>query len=375
MPAIHLWCPSLSASEGGIESYSLSLAKALVAVAGKENVTVFVRNEVEDDVRALLGVKVRGGARGWPRSFRAIRFAINSVTRALLDRPDLIISTHLNFSPVAALVKRLTNVSYWVSLHGVEAWEIQRTSRRRAVSTADLLLPVSEFTRERVMNSCSIPVEKMRVLHDTFEPERFGIGPKPEHLLRRYGWKAEDPVILTVGRLSAAERYKGHDRVIRALSLVRARVPKVKYLIVGGGNDNERLQQIAEEEKVADAVFLAGRIPHDELPDYYRLCDLFAMPSTGEGFGIVFLEALATGKPVVAGNRDGAVDALRGGELGVLLDPDDKAELAEAMIALLQGRHPHPLANRPEELRARVIEAFGPAKFQQTIAQLLAGKA
>ena len=376
MRKIHLWCPSIRASDGGIESYSLSLAKALIEIAGERHVTVLVHNHNSADVRHALGTGVRCGASGWlPRTLWTIGFALLVVWRALRDRPDLIISTHLNFAPFASLVKRLTSIPYWVALHGYESWEIQRPSRRRAVAKADLLLPVSAFTRDRVMKNYSIPVERMRVLHDTFDPARFSIGPKPGHLLRRYGWAPDDLVILTVGRLSAAESYKGHDRLIRALPRIRAQVPNVKYLVVGGGDDKERLERIANEEKVLDGVAFAGRVPHNELSDYYRVCDLFAMPSTGEGFGIVFLEALATGKPVLAGNRDGAADALRGGELGVLVDPDDAQALAESVTALLQRLHSHALATRPEELRNGVVNAFGPEKFKQAIAQLLAEKA
>ena len=373
MPKIHLWCPSVRADDGGIESYSLSLARALIEIAGRDNVTILVRNHNGNELRNVLGSGTQHGAVGsLPGALRTVGFALLVVGRALRERPDLIISTHLNFAPFAALVKRMTKIPYWIALHGYESWEIQRPSQRRAVATADLLLPVSHFTRDRVMNAYSIPAGKMCVLHDTFDLARFSMGPKPEHLLRRYGLKPDEPVILTVGRLSTAERYKGHDRMIRVLPTIRSQVPKVKYLIVGGGDDRERLEEIAREEKVADAVVFAGRVANKELSDYYRLCDLFAMPSTGEGFGIVFLEALATGKPVLGGNRDGAVDALLGGKLGVLVDPEDKRALAETLIALLQRTHPHLLGTRPEELRDRMVTAFSPQRFKETVAELLA---
>ena len=376
MPEIHLWCPSIRASDGGIESYSRSLAEALVKIAGRENVTILVRNHGARDLKEAFGPDTRHRAVGrLPEALRTIGFAILVVAQALLNRPDLIISTHLNFSPFAALVKRLTTIPYWIALHGYESWEIRRPSQRRAVEQADRLLPVSHFTRNRVIDRYSIAPDRMRVLHDTFDAARFSIGPKPDHLLRRYGWAADDPVILTVGRLAGTEQYKGHDRIIRALARIRTELPKVKYLIVGGGDDKARLEQITRDEKVTDAVRFAGRVPNEELGHYYQLCDLFAMPSTGEGFGIAFLEALAAGKPVVAGTDDGAVDALCGGELGVLVDPHDTKGLAEAVTALLQRRHPHPLANHPHELRARVIEAFGPSMFQRSVAQLLAEKA
>jgi glycosyltransferase involved in cell wall biosynthesis len=373
---IHLWCPSLRAEDGGIEAYSFGLARALIQVVGEKNITVLVRNHKGADVRAALGAGIRHAATGsLPRWTWTISFALVVIWRALLERPDLIITTHLNFAPFALLVNKLAKIPFWVSLHGYEAWNIQRPSQRRAVATADLLLSVSAFTRDRVMGNYGVPTERMHLLHDTFEPDRFMIGPKPQSLLTRHGLAENDRVILTVGRLSAAEGYKGHDRLIRALARIQVKVPMVKYVIVGGGDDQPRLERIAREQKVANAIIFAGRVGHDELPDYYRLCDLYAMPSTGEGFGIVFLEALAAGKPVLAGNCDGAVDALAGGELGVLIDPNDETALAETAAALLLRTHSHPLVNQPGQLRARAIERFGPDRFKEAVAALLRAKA
>lgn len=375
MPRIHLWCPSVRASEGGIESYSCSLARALTDVVGASNLTVLVRNDTAAEVRAVLGAEIASASSAsLPRSLWSAGFAGFVILRALRERPDLIITTHLNFSPFASVAKKRAKIPYWVALHGYESWKIQRQSQERAVVAADLLLPVSSFTRDRVMHNYAVPAERMHLLPDTFEPDRFTIGPKPPRLLSRHGLGENDAVILTVGRLSAAEGYKGHDRLIQALPRIRAQVANAKYLIVGDGDDRPRLETIAREQKVADAVIFAGRVQHEDLPDYYRLCDLYAMPSTGEGFGIVFLEALGAGKAVLAGNGDGAVDALNGGELGVLVDPNDEAALAETVTALLMRTHPHPLVNHPELLRQRAIERFGPERFQQAVAHLLREK-
>ena len=117
-------------------------------------------------------------------------------------------------------------------------------------------------------------------------------------------------MLLTVSRLAASERYKGHDRVISVLPRVLERSPDVAYLVVGDGDDRQRLEEMAQKAGVAHAMRFAGHVPHQELPDYFRLADVFVMPSTGEGFGIVFLEAAASGLPVIGGNRDGSVDAL-----------------------------------------------------------------
>jgi glycosyltransferase involved in cell wall biosynthesis len=375
MPRIHLWCPSVRASEGGIESYSGSLARALSDAVGESNLTLLVRNDTSAQVRSVLGQGVASASIGaLPSSLRAVAFAGLVFLRAVRNRPDLIITTHLNFGPFAAAVRRKAKIPYWVALHGYESWKIQRRSQEGAVRAADLLLPVSAFTREQVMTRYEVPAERMHLLPDTFDPERFNIGPKPLHLLARCGLSENDRVILTVGRLSSAEAYKGHDRLIRALPRVRKKIADAKYLIVGAGDDRPRLEALAWEEKVANDVLFADRVEHDELPDYYRLCDLFAMPSTGEGFGIVFLEALAAGKPVLAGNADGARDALAGGELGVLVDPKDETALAESMVSLLAGTYPHPLVYEPEQLRARAIERFGPRRFKEAVATLLREK-
>ena len=152
---------------------------------------------------------------------------------------------------------------------------------------------------------------------------------------------------MTVSRLAALERYKGHDRIIAALPLIRARCPQVLYLIAGEGDDRQRLETLAQQSGVAQLVRFTGPISPQELQGIYGLADVFAMPSTGEGFGIVFLEAAASGLPIVAGNVDGSVDALADGALGTLIDPNDRLVLADAIVAGLgRGRQGKSLAQR-----------------------------
>jgi len=118
-------------------------------------------------------------------------------------------------------------------------------------------------------------------------------------------------------------------------------------------------------------VTLAGTVSDAELPDYYNLCDVFAMPSKGEGFGIVYLEALSCGKPVLAGNMDGSCDPLQHGQLGVLVNPDNTAEIAEALISILKRTYPLPILYRGDELRERTLKAFGPDRFFSEVKYLL----
>jgi glycosyltransferase involved in cell wall biosynthesis len=118
-------------------------------------------------------------------------------------------------------------------------------------------------------------------------------------------------------------------------------------------------------------VTLTGFVPDAELPDYYNLCSLFAMPSKREGFGIVYLEAMACGKPALAGDRDGSRDALLDGEIGVLVDPDDVGAFGQAAVEVLSGRHPNRLLYDPAALRSRVVERFGPESFRDRLREIL----
>jgi phosphatidyl-myo-inositol dimannoside synthase len=142
------------------------------------------------------------------------------------------------------------------------------------------------------------------------------------------------------------------------LPAVAERCPDVLYLIVGRGDDRSRLESLAAETVVSDRVRFAGEVAADELPDVYNLANVFAMPSTCEGFGIAFLEALASGVPVIGGKRDGSVDPLADGALGRIIDPDDREELVSALVAALSSE---PIVDLV------VAERFAFAKFTRHV--------
>ena len=213
--------------------------------------------------------------------------------------------------------------------------------------------------------------ERFSLLPTTFDDQRFRIGEKSTFLHEKFGLPPDRRIILTICRLDAAEGYKGYDQILQVLAAVRRTVPPAHYILGGRGDDLPRIQRLVADGGLGDAVTLAGFVPDDELVAFYQSCDVFAMPSRKEGFGIVFIEALACGRPVLAGNRDGSVDALLDGELGVLVNPDDPDEITAALIDLLAGRHSHPLVSQPDELRRRVIAAYGPKHYSATLATIL----
>jgi phosphatidyl-myo-inositol dimannoside synthase len=155
--------------------------------------------------------------------------------------------------------------------------------------------------------------------------------------------RQERPTLLTIARLR--DEYKGHDVLIRALALVRADVPDVELVVIGDGPLRGKLEALADAAGVSEAVRFLGTVTDEERDRWLRRTDVFAMPSrlpadgrAGEGFGIVYLEAAAYGKPVVAGNVAGALDAVADGETGLLVDPTDARALADALTRLLRDR-------------------------------------
>lgn len=336
----------------------------------------FIKHDPRDRLFSLDGETAAQNVRfhfagDWPLRVRTTIFALQLLTYGWRNRPALIITTHLNFAVVAYWLNLIFGVPYWIIAHGIEAWSIQNSHLSKALRHADKILAVSTYTRERLANEIQVPSSAIGILYNTFDEKRFQIGPKPAYLLKRYGLAFEQPVILSVARLSKTEQYKGYDRILRALPGIREKIPSVHYIIAGKGDDQGRIESLVEELGLRNQVTLVGFVAENELCDHYNLCDLFALPSKGEGFGIVYLEALACGKPTLGGNQDGALDALCFGELGVLVDPDNIDEIGKAIVRILQHTYPHPLLFCPEILRQKAIDAFGFDRFQSTLAGYL----
>ena len=368
---IHVWVPDLFSTIGGIQAFSRYLIEALYEEIGSDKIRVLVKNDVSGSEHLENGFRNIDALGHWPLVLRTPRFAIESLRQAYRERPGLIVSTHLNFGPVAQFIRRCLGIRYVLVAHGIDAWYLKDGSRRKALQQADLVLAVSRYTRDRLVQEIGIDANRIKIFPNTFAPDMFSIGFKSPQLLNKHGLSPQTPVILTVCRLAEADRYKGYDQIIKAMPRILSEVPNARYLIVGKGPDRPRIEKLIAEVGVQDAVTLVGFVPDEELADYYNLCDLFAMPSKAEGFGIVYLEALACGKPVLAGNKDGSRDALADGELGVLVDPDDVGEIAREVIRVITHQHSHPCIYQPELLRKRVIELFGFSTFKHTLTRYL----
>tara|TARA_R110001583_G_scaffold195457_1_gene373805 strand:+ start:4968 stop:6185 length:1218 start_codon:yes stop_codon:yes gene_type:complete len=209
--------------------------------------------------------------------------------------------------------------------------------RRRYLHRTDAIVAVSRFTQDALIRLMGVPKEKIRLIHNGVNTERFTPGPKPDFLLARHELHGKR-IILSVGRVVPR---KGMDVLIRAMPLVLSTTPDAHLLIVGEGEFRSILEQLTDELGLRAHVTFAGRVADTELADYYRLSDIFAMPNREmpdgdtEGFGLVFLEANACRKAVVGGRAGGAVEAVRDGENGLLADGWSVPDVADALTRLL----------------------------------------
>jgi phosphatidylinositol alpha-1,6-mannosyltransferase len=317
-------------ARGGIARYNRDLFGALSA-AGAE---ILVLPRLGDAADLVLP----SGVRQRPAIFGRVGFALASLLAAWRHRPvDVVFCGHVFMAPLAVLLARRLGARYWLQAHGTDIWNDRRDHVRRAIEAADQVTTVSRGTRRRLLGWVDIAPERVRVLPNTVD-ERFVPGP-PSEALRQRLQPGPGPILLTVGRLAASERYKGHELIFAALPALRRHFPDLVHLVAGEGDDRARLEARANELAGGDAVRFLGYVSDEDLPDLYRLADLFVMPSSEEGFGIVYLEAAACGLRVIGGAGGGSSDAIPDERVGELVGPADKEGLIAAVIRLLgQGR-------------------------------------
>lgn len=312
--------------QGGIARHNRHLLEALCSADDVESVVALPRLFSEEGGSLPPKLTYRADLAG--SKFRYMR----GLARLLHSDAtfSIVVCGHLNLLPLAHLAARWLGAELILIVHGVESWDPRGLPTRRLIRRVNTLVSVSDFTRQKVLSWAHIPAERAVVIPNCIRLDKYGPGPRQADLLARYGLKGQR-VILTVGRLSANEQYKGHDEILETLPALSSELSDVTYLIVGDGDDRARLEAKARDLGVEERVVFAGYVPDDEMIDHYRLADVFAMPGRGEGFGIVYLEALACGIPVIASSADASREAVLGGILGTIVDPNDLQALARAI--------------------------------------------
>ena len=322
-------------SSGGIAQYNRDLIKALAEIPGADRIIVVPR------LGDGNGAALPPGVRQLKAQGNRLSYSLTALRAAVMLGPfDFVFCGHLHLAPLAASLASMLGVPLWLQLHGYEAWDGMKRTERWSAERAKLITSVSRYTRRRFLSLAGVDPSCVHVLPNTVDG---GLSPgaKSDVLLDRFGLRGKR-ILLTVSRLDPNERRKGHDRVIETLPAIVAAMPNVVYLIAGHGADRTRLETLAQSLGIADHVVFAGKVAPDELPQLYRLADLFVMPSTQEGFGIVFLEAAASGLRTIGGNADGSIDALADGAVGTAIDPNDAEALVRAIMNGLEGGGPDP---------------------------------
>jgi glycosyltransferase involved in cell wall biosynthesis len=232
------------------------------------------------------------------------------------------------------MINQLIRAPLVLMVYGIDVWQPPYKFIRHWLKCVDAIWSISAVTTERMNAWARLPHSRFTQLPNAIHLDRYGIAPRRADLVARHGL-SNATVLMTLSRLSVKERYKGHDEVIELMPALLEDVPNLKYLIAGDGDDRVRLEAKATALGLIDRVVFAGMINEADKADYLRLADAFVMPGTGEGFGFVFLEALACGVPVVGSQLDGSRDALLGGELGELADPTKPATVRACILRAL----------------------------------------
>ncbi|MFZ0785874.1 MAG: glycosyltransferase family 4 protein [Candidatus Acidiferrales bacterium] len=323
--------PSLK-SIGGVQNYIRTLVDALRVVLGSERVRL-VTIAADPEARADGSLALSGPVK--------LRFLGSAVATALSWSPDLIICAHVGLAPAARIVQKLTRTPYWLMLYGIEVWGDLPPAKLAALRGAERYVTITQFTLDATAARHRLKNPRASILPPTL-PKQLQKSQEANFPLRK---ESGAPIVLTVGRIAASERYKGHDAILDAWPAVVRRVPGAEYWIVGDGDDRSRLESRVGEMGVTESVRFKGSVSQEELDVCYDRCTVFAMPARteldartprGEGFGIVFLEAMARGKPVIGPRMGAPAEFIRSGEHGLLVDPANSGEIAGALIELLE---------------------------------------
>ena len=283
--------------------------------------------------------------------------------------PQVVIAGHPNLGPVARVMRWVApRLKTAVSTHGVEVWQPLPRIRRGALKKADVVLAPSRYTANHLAADQGIDAQNIRVLPWGLDPqfEVLAVGAAksapPAHF-------PQGQVVLTVGRWRADERYKGMDTLIQAMPRLLLRWPDLQLVMVGAGDDKEWLVHQARDSGVQRHIHFLTDLSYAELSACYAAAELFALPSRGEGFGFVYLEAMARGKPVIGGAHGGAPEIIVDGATGYLVQHGDTLQLVTSIDALLSN--PEAARQMGARGRERVEQEFRFSVFAKAFRKIL----
>ena len=324
---------------GGVQESGRQSVRALNEIARRRDcqIQIFSLNDVLGEHRLPSPdhqIRVRAFGR---KKVSFLKCLIRQAISSNADGVIFVIAGHPNLALPAWLMNMFSHsIRTIVMTHGVEVWTRLPRLKWNALSHADVLLGPSSDTVQKLINVQGIAPGKVRKLAWPVSSNFVSMAERSTLLPLPRSFPAGQ-VVLTVGRWATSERYKGLDSLVHATAVLRATFPTLHLVVVGHGDDLPRLRTLAIDCGVGDCVHFLGRLSSEELAACYASSDVFAMPSTGEGFGLVFLEAMAFAKPVVGAACGGTTDIVEHGINGLLVPPGDVQKLTEALDSLLRN--------------------------------------
>ncbi|WP_316824808.1 glycosyltransferase family 4 protein [Pedobacter miscanthi] len=354
---------------GGIEKVCRSLSRVLYDLSEEEIVqsTVYSMYDKNTDRDSRYLSKQQFQGFGGKKE----RFVVHSFLSGL--KADVILLSHIHLINIVYFIKKIhPNKKIYLLAHGIEIWKKLSDSKLKILNQLDKIICVSHFTAQKIMDMHHIPADKIEVLNNCLDPFYYLSTQfeKPKELLNRYSLNDENIILFSLSRLSSSEKYKGYDHTIELLPKLLEKYPTLVYLLGGKWDaiEKKRLDELIIKNKLQDHIRMVGFIDETEITEHFLLSDIFILPSKKEGFGIVFIEALASGLRVIAGNKDGSVDALQGGALGVLVDPDDQDGIQTSICNLLKHTQTE---SEKKNLQEKCMQVFGYATYLQSVKNLL----
>ncbi len=270
---------------------------------------------------------------------------ISFISKAVFHgiKSGVVVLSHINLLPIGWLIKTISpSTKLLVLAHGIEIWKIPLGFKSRMLNAIDHLVCVSSYTANKAEFLFKFPKKKIEVINNCLDP--FLIEPSRfkeiDNIRHKYKLNESDFVMFMLSRLDSRERYKGYNHVIIAMHELIAKHPGLKFVIGGTGDDTEKkyIEELVQNYGLKNHIILTGFILENELPAHFLMSDLYIMPSNEEGFGIVFIEAMHYGLPVIAGNADGSVDALDHGNLGTLVEPGNIENIKQGILNAIEQK-------------------------------------
>ncbi|MEJ0093711.1 MAG: glycosyltransferase family 4 protein [Methylocella sp.] len=341
---------------GGIQNFNRRVFQNLARRAiGKHSPLAIVRGDQNAQLPTIQGLEITA-----PKC--KICFYLRAGWEGL-TKANIFILCHINLLPLAVLVRIMRpKLPILLFVHGDEVWNIRRKKRfyeTRFVSSLTRIAAVSQFTVDVMAREFDVPLTKFRLLPNAVDPLTVSPSSNQRSL----------STILTVTRLAESEREKNVDKMVRAVAVLRQKLPDVRYDIIGDGSLLPELKKLAKDLGVDDVVRFYGRVDDAELLAAYERASVFAMPSNKEGFGIVYLEAWQHGLPVICSSIGASSEIVADGVDGFVVDPDEEAALVERLYLLLSQRQA--AAEMGERGRQKVMEKYLDANFRTALDQIL----